>query len=123
MYGIAVDDRDRETYASLFVPDGRLTVDAFGAEEPTAEYRGETLVELIDFVLRYEATLHVVSNHVCHIEGDSATGQTYTTAHHLKRDRTTMLLLARYRDVYARTPAGWRFAARDCRLLWKEDGR
>jgi hypothetical protein len=72
-------------------------------------------------VSRYETTLHVVGNRVFTVDGDTATGQTYTTAHHLRRDGTTMLLLARYRDVCTRTAAGWRFAVRECFLLWKED--
>jgi hypothetical protein len=31
-----------------------------------------------------------------------------------------MTLLARYRDTYTLTGAGWRFAVRECRLLWRE---
>jgi hypothetical protein len=122
-YGIAVDDRDAEAYAALFVPDGSLTVYAFGSATPTAEYRGDGLVELIAFVERYPLTLHVVGNHVCRIDGDAATGQTYCVAHHLRADGSPMTLVARYRDRYALTADGWRFASRACRLLWREDGR
>jgi hypothetical protein len=120
-YGIAVDDRDAAAYTAMFVPDGRLTVYAFGSETPTADYRGEGLGGLIEFVSRYPATLHFVGNHVCELDGDAASGQTYCLAHHLRGDDSTMLLVARYRDVYARVDGGWRFASRDCRLLWRED--
>jgi hypothetical protein len=116
-----VDDRDRAAYAAAFVPEGRLTVYVPGADAPVAEYRGSGLAGVIDFVLRYEATLHFVGNHVCELDGDSASGQTYCLAHHLRRDGTTLLLVARYRDAYVRTAAGWRFLSRDCRLLWKEN--
>ncbi len=122
-YGIAVDDRDTAAYEALFVPGGRLTVYAFEAEAPTAEYKGETLGDLIEFVKRYSKTLHFVGNHICEIEGASATGQTYCLAHHLRHDGSTMLLVVRYWDAYRRTEMGWRFVSRDCRLLWREEKR
>lgn len=95
---------------------------ALGSPTPTAEYRGDELGGVIDFVERYEATLHFVGNHVCELHESEATAHTYCVAHHLRHDGTTMRLIARYRDAYCRTAAGWRFTARDCRLLWKERG-
>jgi hypothetical protein len=94
---------------------------AFGSDTPTAEYRGEGLGGLIQFVARYPQTLHFVGNHVCELDGDSATGQTYCLAHHLRSDGSTMLLVARYHDRYARAERGWCFVSRACRLLWREN--
>lgn len=121
LYGIAVDDRDTELYVSLFVEDGTLIVRSFASTQPVT-FSGPTLQQLMDVVAPYAATLHVVGNHVVDLAGEVATGRTYCTAHHLRRDRrgdSSMTLLVSYHDWFVRTNEGWRFRRRECDLLWR----
>ncbi|HMC69221.1 MAG TPA: nuclear transport factor 2 family protein, partial [Mycobacteriales bacterium] len=58
-----------------------------------------------------------VANHRCDVQGDTATGETYCIAHHVK-GTDDFVMHIRYEDQYVRTPDGWRMKQRDLRLLW-----
>jgi SnoaL-like domain len=72
----------------------------------------------------FSTTFHLMANHLCATDGDAATGEVYCMAHHLieSADGTTDLVMyIRYRDAYARTGEGWRFARRDVMRQWTEE--
>ena len=57
------------------------------------------------------------------LDGDRATGESYTIAHHLLTvDGTRRLMIAalRYLDQYAKIDGQWYFAARELIVDWTE---
>lgn len=125
LYASAVDDRDGEAMAALFVPDGRLLVYEADTGELSHAYRGHAeLVAVAEDMERfYLRTFHLVGNFACELAGDRATGTPYCVAHHLREDargRSVVVMPVRYRDSYRRTDQGWRFEERVCTVLWRE---
>jgi len=121
-YALAVDERDDDALASLFVPDGRVVIYRLGDERPIAVMHGEALRGLTGILEEtYVRTMHVVTNHLVHVDGDVATGAAYCVAHHYlddgERSEDQQLFVA-YRDRCVRTAGGWRFAEREIRRQW-----
>jgi hypothetical protein len=116
VYALTMDDRDAETLIGLFAPEGVLTI----ASEQTREFAApEGLVQIIGYMSRYAETMYFVGNHVCEIDGDRASGETYSMAYH-RRDGQLIVNAIRYLDEYVRLADGWRFQRRDARILWTE---
>jgi hypothetical protein len=122
LYARFVDGPDPDAFAGLFVPDGGLS-----SKLPDGSHwglRGSALkTDLILFQTPrpFEETFHFVANHVCDVESDRATGQTYCLAHHLLHGRAQVQIShIVYDDIYTRTDVGWRFVSRHPRLLWSE---
>lgn len=126
-YGTAVDSRDPEGFAELFEADAVLQV-YYGPESagPPAETRGRDRLAAIPTRLagRFERTFHFVGNHVCTVEGDRATGETYCLAHHFNdgpMGGTDYVMVIRYEDTYRRAEDGlWRFSLRRVLTQWTE---
>ncbi|MCP9951452.1 nuclear transport factor 2 family protein [Actinomadura madurae] len=122
-YSLAVDTGDREWFARLFTPDGVIRGFQNDDSEPGMYHAGyqELLTALDPIVASFSATMHVMANHSCTVDGDVGTGVVYGLAHHLSGDNeelTDTLRLIRYDDRYVRGGNGWRFARRDVRLQW-----
>jgi SnoaL-like domain len=57
------------------------------------------------------------------LDGDQATGESYTIAHHLfaaDGERNIMIASLRYLDTFAKIDGAWYFAERDLILDWSE---
>jgi uncharacterized protein (TIGR02246 family) len=130
-YAAAVDARDGEGFAALFVETGELLVPGSPADgRPVVSRAGtDTLRSVPEGLRRFERTFHQVSNHRFSIDGDRATGDVYCIAHHVSAVSaagtdtagTDTVWFIRYRDDYARTPEGWRFERRALHLQWVEE--
>ena len=90
--------------------------------EPTYVLRGrEALTPVFDDLNRYEATTHFNGQSTVTIDGDRATGESYTIAHHVfSEDGARKILVAalRYLDTFARIEGSWYFAERSLILDW-----
>jgi len=121
-YAAAVDARDADAFAALFLAAGVLAVYEDEGAPPAVEYRGTPeLRGVMDLLRFYARTFHLMANHLCEVDGDEASGETYCLAHHLTQDErgaSDLVMLIRYRDAYARTDDGWRFARRDVLREW-----
>ena len=120
-YARSMDDRDAATLIGLFVPDGVLTITA----EDTREFPSPSgLEKIIEYMARYRETFYFVGNHICDIDGDRASGETYTVAYHYDTESDGAQVViespVRYLDRYVRTDEGWRFERRDARILWTD---
>jgi hypothetical protein len=72
---------------------------------------------------RYEATTHFNGQSTVTIDGDRATGESYTVAHHLftdDGDRKIMIASLRYLDTFAKIGGSWYFTERNLLLDWSE---
>ena len=76
------DRRDAEGQKALFTSDTRFAVYMVGeGSEPTYVLEGrEALTPVFDDLNRYEATTHFNGQSTVTIEGDRATGESYTIA-------------------------------------------
>jgi len=127
-YAAAVDDRDGEAFARLFVPDGELVApDVKGDLSPTFSRKGQDrLRRVLDGLDRYRHTFHEVTTARYEIVEETASGLVWCTAHHLAADETDRVPPPgtdtvwgiRYVDDYRRTSEGWRIARRVLHLLW-----
>jgi SnoaL-like domain len=109
-YARTMDDRDAATLIGLFVPGGRLTITA----QQTQEFASpDGLNQIIDYMRRYGKTFYFVGNHLCDIEGERATGETYSIAYHHRASSGQPAQIIetpiRYHDQYVRTSDGRRY--------------
>jgi ketosteroid isomerase-like protein len=84
-YAAAVDNRDGERLARLFVPDGELVVPNFPDElGPVVTRSGHRALRRVpEGLRRYDRTFHQLSNQQYAIDGGQATGQVQCVAHHI----------------------------------------
>jgi hypothetical protein len=126
VYCSAVDDGDADLMASLFVPEGRLVVYEPGSRPghgvPLRSWDLEGFRTLIAVLGQsYVRWVHFLGNHWVDIDGAHATGQAYLFACHLRQREHGLeeeVAVIRYRDSYALTDDGWRFAERNACRQW-----
>jgi len=124
-YAHCADRRDAEGQKALFTDDTRFAVYMEGeGSEPTYVLQGrEALTPVFDDLNRYEATTHFNGQSTVTIDGDRATGESYTIAHHVFSEdgaRKVMVAALRYLDTFARVEGSWYFAERSLILDWSE---
>jgi SnoaL-like domain len=127
-YAAAVDNRDGDGFASLFLPDGELIApDVRGDLSPVFSRKGrDRLRHVLDGLDRYRHTFHEVTTTRYEVGDETASGRIWCTAHHVTADETDQvpppgtdtIWAIRYADDYQRTSEGWRIARRVLHLLW-----
>ena len=124
-YAHCADRRDADGQKALFSEDTRFAVYMEGeSTEPTYVLHGrEALTPVFDDLNRYEVTTHFNGQSTVAIEGNRATGESYTIAHHLfteDGERKIMIASLRYLDRFAKIDQSWYFAERMLILDWSE---
>src|SRR6266513_3095121 len=124
-YAHCADRRDAEGQKALFTDDTRFAVYMDGeGTEPTYVLQGrEALTPVFDDLNRYEVTTHFNGQSTVTIDGNRATGESYTIAHHLyTEDGTRKIMIAslRYLDAFTKNEGRWYFAERKLILDWSE---
>jgi ketosteroid isomerase-like protein len=116
-YARCADSKDYAGFAAVFCADA--VFDYLGTEVVSLAAIQQMMRVLDD----YERTLHQVHNTLYEVEDDTATGETYCIASHLRAqgERTAKLDMGIcYRDQLRRTSDGWRIAHRRFDLLWTQ---
>jgi hypothetical protein len=124
-YAHCADTRDAQGQKALFTADTRFAVYIDGpGTEPTYVLEGrEALSPVFDDLNRYEATMHFNGQSTVILDGDQATGDSYTIAHHVyTEDGTRMMMVAwlRYLDAFTKVDETWYIAGRQIILKWSE---
>ena len=124
-YAHCADRRDAEGQKALFTEDTHFVVYMEGeGSDPTQELNGrEALTPVFDDLNRYEATTHFNGQSTIALDGDRATGASYTLAHHLYTEdgqRKLMVASLRYLDTFVKTDGTWLFAERKLFVDWTE---
>ena len=124
-YAHCADRRLAEGQKALFTEDTRFAVYMEGeGTEPTYVLEGrEALTPVFADLNRYEVTTHFNGQSTVAIDGDTATGESYTIAHHLYTEddnRKIMIASLRYLDTFAKLGGSWYFAERKLILDWSE---
>ena len=124
-YAHCADMRDAAGQKALFLEDCTFAVYMSGeGTEPTYVIDSrEGLTPVFADLNQYSHTMHFNGQSTVVLDGDSATGDSYTIAHHLSgegADRTVMLAYLRFLDTYAKVDGAWFFAERKLVLEWSE---
>lgn len=120
-YGWAIDDRDWDAFAALFIVDA--TIDYVGG---TGRTQREGRSAIVDWFREGEQQ-HPPAHHVTNIDVDETADPEgrvevrskfiapFTRSAHVPK----RLYGGDYHDVVVKTPAGWRFAHKHCRPRWQ----
>jgi SnoaL-like domain len=124
-YAHCADRRDAEGQKALFTDDTVFAVymDGGGSEATYVLHGREALTPVFDDLNRYEVTTHFNGQSTVTLDGDRATGESYTIAHHLyTEDGTRKIMIAslRYLDVFTKLDGAWYFAERRLILDWSD---
>ena len=124
-YAHCADRRDAGGQKALFAADTVFAVYMDGeGTEPTYVLHGrEALTPVFDDLNRYEATTHFNGQSTVTIDGNRATGESYTIAYHLYSEdgkRRIMIASLRYLDTFTKIEQSWYFAERNLILDWSE---
>ncbi|WP_404502172.1 nuclear transport factor 2 family protein [Arthrobacter sp. GAS37] len=117
-YASCADRRDAEGQKALFTEDCRFVVFMNGqGSEPSDALNGrEALSPVFANLNQYEATTHFNGQCTIELDGDQATGESYTMAHHLftaDDERRIMIASLRYLDTFTKIAGAWYFAERN----------
>jgi hypothetical protein len=124
-YAHCADRRDADGQKALFTADTRFAVYMSGpGTEPTYVLHGrEALTPVFADLNRYDATTHFNGQSTVVLNGERATGESYTIAHHLYTadgERKIMIASLRYLDTFVKINGAWLFAERNLILDWSE---
>jgi hypothetical protein len=124
-YAHCAHTRDADGQKMLFTADTRFAVHMDGHDsEPTYVLEGrEALTPIFDDLNRYDATMHFNGQSTVNIEGNQATGDSYTIAHHVYTEdggRMMMVAWLRYLDRFTKVDQTWYIAERRIILQWSE---
>jgi hypothetical protein len=124
-YAHCADTRDAAGQKALFTTDTRFAVYMDGqGSQPTYVLEGrEALSPVFDDLNRYEATMHFNGQSTVTIDGNQATGDSYTIAHHVYTEngiRMMMVAWLRYLDTFTKLDQIWYIADRQIILRWSE---
>ena len=117
LYGFAMDTRRWDLFDRIFTPD----VDAdYG---PTSSWtdRERFKADFGSFHELFDATQHMMTNHLVKVEGDRASAHTYGSwrlIRHAAGDPPVWDGTGYYDDTLVRTAAGWRIEKRTCRVVF-----
>lgn len=117
LYGLAMDTRQWDLFDRIFAPD----VDAdYG---PTSRWtaRDSFKSDFGAFHALFDATQHVMTNHLVSVAGDSATSMTYGAwrlIRHAAGEPPVWDGTGYYDDSWQRTGEGWRIVRRVCRVVY-----
>ena len=94
-----------------------------GSEPTYVLQEREALTPVFADLNRYEVTTHFNGQSTVTVDGERATGESYTIAHHLYTEdgaRKIMIASLRYLDTFAKLDGRWYFAERELILDWSE---
>src|SRR5260370_42207722 len=114
-YAHCADRRDAEGQKALFTVDTVFAVYMDGeGTAPSYVLEGrEALTPVFADLNRYDATTHFNGQSTVTIDGDRATGESYTIAHHVFTEdggRKIMIASLRYLDTFSQLERSWYFA-------------
>jgi hypothetical protein len=114
-YGLDTVADNGYTYADVFTPDGEFV----GRQVPLTQGR-EALARVARSVRKGNPMYvrHFITNHVIHPAPEGATGTVYLMVVDVEEGQPSSIYIGgHYKDLYVRTPDGWRIKRRDARAM------
>ncbi len=107
-YSFAYDQGNADEYADLFTEDGVFEV----VGGPQVQGREALAGMVTAAAARPARTLHMVSNVLVTVVGDSATGQAYVQLLAVADGALRVVTVGTYDDTFVRTATGWQLSRR-----------
>jgi hypothetical protein len=109
-YAQSCDQRDGVSFAALYAPGAVLEGEGF-------RFAGSEEIGTVPQQLNvFKKTYHTLLNFLVEVNGDRATGEAYSAAHHLtplsEGKYNDLVMYITYRDRYVRGAGGWLFEYR-----------
>lgn len=116
-YGAALDERDWDGVAAVFLPDA--TAVYTDREHSSAE---EIVTRCREGLGRCDASHHMITNQLVQLDGDQATCRSTFQAQHIRTPEAggNFIIAGTYEDDLVRTPDGWRISHRVLTSVWRE---
>jgi hypothetical protein len=108
-----MDRFDREAFLSAFHPDAQVAAGTF-VGQPDALYAWARDMHEAG----QSATHHVLLNHSCELDGDTAHTETYYLFAARNRDDSNWIAGGRYLDRFERRDGAWKIAVRSTVIEW-----
>jgi hypothetical protein len=118
-YAQAMDRKQPDVLEQIFTEDGEIE-SAFRAQRGIQEILG--IPEMLKSM--YAGTMHTVHNQTVTVTGDTAEGETYCVAYHLKHPKDGKHMRfdygIKYQDKFRRVNGAWRFTRRYLQIEWTQ---
>jgi hypothetical protein len=117
LYGLAMDTQRWDLFDRIFTEDCDADYGATSHWTSRAQFKAD----FGSFHELFDATQHVMTNHLVTVEGDRASAHTYGSwrlLRHAAGDPPVWDGTGYYDDQLVRTAAGWRIAKRVCRVVY-----
>jgi SnoaL-like domain len=117
LYGLAMDTQRWDLFDRIFTRDCDADYGATSHWRDRAQFKADFGA----FHAMFDATQHVMTNHLVTVRGDRANAHTYGSWRLIRRaagDPPVWDGTGYYDDQLVRTADGWRIAARTCRVVW-----
>lgn len=116
LYAVGADQRDKGLWRQVLAPDCVIEGPGFRPEG-----LDQCIGSIDGLAQMFRRTRHRVDHLAVTLDGDSASGETWSSAQHLMLERDELLVWAiRYRDRWRRSDGAWRFTHRSLFLDWQE---
>lgn len=113
----ARDRQDEEQIASCWWDDGvdeHGAIVTFAPDYPARANKGHAM--------NFHMTSHNITNHICHLDGDTASCESYVVGGLFwKDDKTTSIAFGRYLDQMEKRGGEWRIKTRRCTIEMTAD--
>ena len=119
-YATGIDTRDRDLYRSCFRDEIDLDMSDMGLGEPMKMSADVWADQALSLVSGFQATQHIITNHVITIEGDRATCVAYLQAQHYSPENM-YTVGGYYTNTLVRTPDGWKISKLKLTPTWTQN--
>ena len=117
-YAMGVDTRDSELHGSCFAEELEVDMSGMGVGEPMKMSGKAWAEQAVSLVGMFQATQHMITNHVITIDGDRATCVAYVKAKHYNPD-SIWTVVGTYTNTLERTAEGWKITKLKLKPTWQ----
>lgn len=121
-YATGIDRRDWTLYRSIFADEVEFDFETWSGEPPSTVSADVWVASVRETLACFDATAHVITNHVIALAGDEAAIVAHMTATHYFENET-QVLGGYYTDRLVRRGAGWRIVGCRLTITWEQGDR
>ena len=117
-YARGVDTRDSELHGSCFAEELEVDMSGMGMGEPLKMSGKAWAEQAVSLIGMFQATQHMITNHMITIEGDQATCVAYVKAQHYNPE-SIWTVVGYYTNTLERTAEGWKITKLKLTPTWQ----
>ncbi|MDB5713373.1 MAG: SnoaL-like domain protein [Sphingomonadales bacterium] len=121
-YATAIDRRDWSLYRSIFADEVEFDFQTWSGAPPAMVSGDDWVTSVRETLACFDATAHVITNHVITLSGDTATIVAHMTATHYFAGEV-QVLGGYYTDRLVRHGLGWKIVGCQLIITWEQGNR